>query len=128
MQYKHKVVSGLAELIERYGGNKSGDPFMRAVWFGIKGQVPMLLNALDNSEEAVGMIEDKLREVLDIKEPEPSNLPTAEQIKTVRELPIPKPKRIAFIGNKTPGKRRRRVIEKPVAEVEVIVEPEVSND
>lgn len=117
-KYKHSVVQGLYDLIAKYGGG-GRDPLMRAVWMGIKSQVPMLLEALDNSEEAIKLIEDKLREVLDVKEPEQISL--TRQVATREE---PKPKRIAFIGKKTPGKRRRRVVEKPVAEAEVTVEPE----
>ncbi len=69
MVYRHKVVQGLANLIERYAG-KGTDPMMKAVWWGIKGQVPMLLQTLDNNEEAVAEIEKKLRDMLDIEEPE----------------------------------------------------------
>lgn len=65
--YRHKVVQGLADLIAKYGGGGK-DPMMRAVWFGVKGQIPSLLQTLDNSEEAIKEIEDKLKEVLDIKD------------------------------------------------------------
>jgi len=67
MPYRHKVVEGLAQLIDKYGG-KGGDPFMRAIWAGIKSQVPSLLKSLDESKEAVELIEKKMREALGIKE------------------------------------------------------------
>lgn len=124
MAYKHKVVQGLADLITKYGGGGS-DPIMRSVWWGIKSQVPMLLEALDNSEEAIKLIEDKLREVLDVEEPEPVSL--TRQAAT-REEPKPKP-----VTRKKPTKRVKKVKpavleEKPVAEAEVTVEPEESSE
>lgn len=134
MAYKHKVVTGLAQLIEKYGGG-GHDPVMRAVWYGIKSQVPMLLEALDNSEEAIKLIEDKLREVLDIApEPEPEDLPTGEfrteptveslkSTETGLEIKVKKVK-------KAPPKRKRTIKSppkpRPVAEAEVTVEPEVN--
>ncbi|GAH06629.1 unnamed protein product, partial [marine sediment metagenome] len=50
------MVQGLSDLIERYGGGGQ-DPVMKAIWWGLKGQVPMILQALDNSEEAIAEIE-----------------------------------------------------------------------
>ena len=66
--FRHKVVQGLADLIEKYGG-KSDNFMINAFWMGFKGQVPMLLQTLDSNEEAVAEIEKKLREMLDIPEP-----------------------------------------------------------
>lgn len=131
MAYKHRVVQGLADLIAKYGvGGK--DPMMRAVWFGIKGQVPMLLEALDNNEEAIATIEEKLKEVLDIKEPEPIPArPEVEgtpeqQMAETEEIGIGKPEPVTIeevrrVVKKAPPKRAKKV--KPVAEAEVVVEP-----
>ena len=67
MAYRHKIVEGLAQFIEHYGG-KSGNPMISAIWFGVKHEVPLLLEALDNNEEAVAEIEKRLREVLSAPE------------------------------------------------------------
>ena len=74
--YKHRIVQALADFIGCYGG-KSRDPFMAAVWYGIKHEVPKLLEALDSSEETITEIEKRLKEVLEVKEP--LKLPVAEE-------------------------------------------------
>lgn len=81
MAYKHKIVQGIADLVEKYGG-ESKDPMMRAIWFGIKGQVPNILQSLDENEEAVTTLREKLIEVLDLKPQEP------EVISEVAELEV----------------------------------------
>lgn len=121
--YKHRIVQGLDELITKYGG-KGSDPFMRAVWFGIKGQVPLILSTLDNSEEAIAEIEAKLREVLGIEEAEPTELPTGE----FRTEPTVESLKSTETGldikvKKAPLKKAKRKKAEPVAEVEVVVEP-----
>lgn len=65
--YNHKIVQGLADLIEKYGGGGK-DPMMRAVWYGVKGQIPTLLQTLDANESAVSEIRSKLMEVLEVEE------------------------------------------------------------
>jgi len=107
MAYKHRVVQGLHELIEKYGGG-GHDPFMKAVWFGIKGQVPLILSTIDNSEEAIAEIEKKLREVLGIEEP-------------LKEEPVVKLAEESVALQIKPKKAKKKA--KPVAEVEVTVEP-----
>lgn len=69
MAYRHKIIQGLAQLIERYGG-KGSDPIMKSVWWGIRGQVPSILKSLDDNDEAVAEIERKVREVLGTGEAE----------------------------------------------------------
>lgn len=64
--YRHKIVQGLSQLIEKYGG-KSKDPLMASIWWGIKGQIPSILQSLDENEKAIAEIRDKLMEVLDLK-------------------------------------------------------------
>ena len=76
MPYRHKIIQGLADLVNTYGG-KGKDPIMNAVWWGIKGQVPNLLQGLDDNEEAIAEIEAKLREVLGIEEPKPEPVLTS---------------------------------------------------
>jgi len=112
MPYKHRVVEGLAQLIDRYGGGGES-PIMRAVWFGLKHEVPLILQALDSSEEAIRMIEDKLREVLDIK---PVEEPTQVAVMEL-EVKVEEPQVI----KETPAKRERRKAEE-IAEAELIVE------
>ena len=68
MPYRHKIIQGLADLINEYGG-KGNDPMMKAVWWGIKGQVPSLLQTLDENDEAIAEIRAKLIEVLDVPLP-----------------------------------------------------------
>jgi len=111
MPYKHKVVTGLAQLIDRYGGGGES-PIMRAVWFGLKQEVPLILQALDSSEEAIRMIEDKLREVLGIepKVEEVKPLPLAEGQVPFEEIQPPKK-----------GKKQK-------AGTEAMVEPEEEKD
>ncbi len=84
MPYKHKVVQGLADILNEFGGGGS-DPMMKAVWFGIRGQVPLILSQLDNAPDAVALIEAKMRVVLDMPpvalvkvepEPEPKDITT----------------------------------------------------
>lgn len=82
MAYKHKITQGLADLIEKYGGGGK-DPMMKAVWWGIKGQIPSLLQSLDENDEAIEEIRKKLMDVLDIP---PS----------VSELPIPGADKVVF--------------------------------
>lgn len=87
MPYRHKIIQGLAELINEYGG-KGNDPIMKAVWWGIKGQVPSLLQTLDENEEAIAEIRAKLFEVLDIVIPDP----VVKEAKAVGEAEAPKEK------------------------------------
>lgn len=108
-KYKHRVVQGISELIEKYGGGGE-DPIMRSVWWGIRGQVPSFLQALDENEEAIAEIEKKLYEVLDIKEPETKELVISPADKSL--VVEPKPKQ----------KRRKKAAEK-IAEAEAVVEP-----
>lgn len=117
MTYRHKVVQGLADLIAKYGGG-GRDPLMRAVWYGIKGQVPIILQALDDSEEAVKMIEDKMREALGIG-PEPSAPILLDEVTYPASVPVEEIRRVV---KKAPPKRKRKKPKK-AAEVEVIVEP-----
>lgn len=70
--YKHRIVQGLSDLLSQYGG-KSDDIMIRSLWFGIRSQVPSLLQTLDDNEEAIAEIEKKMKEILDIK-PEPLQL------------------------------------------------------
>lgn len=83
MAYKHKLVQAMADLynkhkdkmIESIGEAASKDFTMRAIWMGVKRQAPgyiqgrvtEALQALDENEEAVAEIQDKLMEVLDLK-------------------------------------------------------------
>lgn len=70
MAYRHKIVQGLADLIEAYGG-KGLDPVMSAIWIGVRGQISHVLNTLDSNDAAVEQIRRKLLEVLEIeKEPQ----------------------------------------------------------
>ena len=57
--YKHKIVQGLANIIEKYAGHGSS-PIMKAVWMGIKGEVPGILETLDNNEEMVNELEKEM--------------------------------------------------------------------
>ncbi len=101
MIYRHKIVQGLADLIEKYGGGGK-DPMMRAIWYGVKGQIPTLLQTLDASESAVSEIRSKLMEVLDVEEY------IEKEVKA----------RLKVIKAKVPPKKA-----KPAAEVELTVEP-----
>ena len=107
--YRHKVVQALADLIAKYGGGGES-PIMRAVWFGLKHEVPLILQALDSSEEAIRMIEDKLREVLGIE-------PKVEEVKP---LPLAEGQ-VPFEEMQAPKKRQK-------AGTEAIVEPEEEKD
>lgn len=115
MAYKHPIVQGLAELIERYAG-KGGDPFTRALWFGFRGQVPLILQALDSSEEAIAAIEKKLIETLEaegltVLRITEKKVEEAPPTITPQETPI----------TKSSGSRKKQAA--PIAEVEVVVEP-----
>jgi len=79
--YKHRVVQGLADLLNKYGGGGS-DPIMRAVWFGMKQQIPLLLKSLDENEEAIASIERTLKEVLEQE-------PNVKAVEVVIEEPPP---------------------------------------
>jgi len=75
---------------------------MRAVWFGIKQQVPSILQALDSNEEAIAEIEKQLRKALGIElEPvipieevkiEVEPIPTEEKPKQEKPKKLPKQK------------------------------------
>ena len=67
-KYRHKIVQALSDLIMNFAG-KGKDPIMRAVWYGIKGQVPSILQILDDNEEAIEFLRAKMLDALDIKEP-----------------------------------------------------------
>ncbi len=87
MVYKHRIVQGLADLIDTYAG-KGDNPMMAAIWYGIKGQVPAILQALDSNEEAIAEIEKQLRKALGIEpEPEPEvvDLTVTEESQAVVE-------------------------------------------
>lgn len=123
MAYKHRITQGLADLIEKYGGG-GDDPMLKAVWWGLKGQVPLILQALDSSEEAIKEIEDKLREVLGIEEPIPPVALIAEKVADptfeVTKVSIrseDKPK-----GAKKP-KAKKPKAKKPTKATEVVAEP-----
>lgn len=133
MAYKHRVVQGLAELIERYGG-RGQDPIMNAVWWGIKSQVPSLLKNLDESEEAVELIERKMREALGIQEEQQAAevieglVIEAEQEPADTLAVEPEPiEEIKEAAAKVPPKRRRRTEEEKMENVGKIetVEDEV---
>lgn len=100
MAYKHKIVEGLSQLIDKYGG-KSKDPMMAAIWWGIKGQIPSILQSLDENEKAIAEIRDKLMEVLDIK-------PQITEVSLVKEEVKTEEQTGEFA---------------PVAEMEIAVEP-----
>ncbi len=88
--YKHRVVQGLADIINQFGGG-GDDLMMKAIWMGIRGQVPLILQQLDNAPDAVALIEAKMREVLDIPPV------SAKEIKAVSELPIPGKDKVALV-------------------------------
>lgn len=123
MAYRHRVVSGLAELLDKYGGGGK-DPIMRGLWIAIKWEIPHILQQLDDSEEAIALIESKLREVLDIP-------PVEKYPEVVAEAQAPIPiEKIKEAVKKAPPKRKRRTtdelveaMEEPVAEVEATIEP-----
>jgi len=147
--FRYRIVQGLADFIESYGG-KGKDPLMRSIWFGIKGQVPVILKALDDNEEAVAEIEKKLKAVLGVEEPpkppEPEPEPTPElepelTPEQVIEIGLGQ-KRLSSYGEppselrmkdelepepelepveKKPGRRKKQ--EEAVAEVEIAIEP-----
>ena len=106
--YRHRVVQALNDLVTKYGGGGES-PIMRAVWFGLKQEVPLILQVLDSSEEAIRMIEDKLREVLGIE-------PKVEEVKP----PLLAESQVPFEEMQAPKKVRER---KPKKAAEVVVEP-----
>lgn len=133
--YRHRVVEGLSQLISRYGSGGK-DPMMRAVWYGIKGQIPSFLASLDSNEEAIAEIHQSIMEALDIEAPlgyrwdiQGVSIRLVPEIEEVSIVPIeaevlqevevkveekPKPKR------KPKAKKPKPT---PVAEVEAVVEP-----
>ena len=64
--YHHKLVQGLEEIINKYAGH-AHDPILKAIWFGIKGQVPVILATVDNNPE---LVEEMRRTILEYCEPE----------------------------------------------------------
>lgn len=64
--YKHRIVQALHDLVENFAG-KGSDPMIKALWLGLKPQVPFILNTLDNNEELIAIIEAKVREALGIE-------------------------------------------------------------
>ena len=112
--YDHKIVQGLADLIEKYGGGGK-DPMMRAIWYGVKGQIPTLLQTLDASESAVSEIRSKLMEVLEVE----------EYIEKEVEARIEARLKVVLSDVDVPivPKKVKKVKAKPAAETEVTVEP-----
>ena len=112
MPYKHKIIQGLADLIEAYAG-KGNDPMMKAIWWGIKGQVPSILQGLDDNEEAIAEIEAKLREVLGIL-PEPAPVERAAiladqpEMQEIKEEPVGKTEAPEEKEVKAEGKKKKR--------------------
>jgi len=64
--YKHKLVQGLDLIINKYAG-RTNDPIMKAIWFGIKGQVPVILKTIDDNP---GLVEEMRQAILEYLEPE----------------------------------------------------------
>ena len=133
MAYRHKIVQGLADLILKYGGGKTDNPMMAALWWGLKGQIPIILHTLDSSEELVEEIRGKLIEVLDIK-PEPVQEPvqtfeiamTGEPeviITPLEEQPIPLEEIKEVVAKEAPRKRKKGKGQwHPITEGEITVE------
>jgi len=124
MVYKHRVTQALADFINRYGGGGK-DTFMRAVWYGIKGQVPLILQALDSNEEAIAEIEKQLRKALGI-ELEPM---VTEERKGIKEELVGyfrrRSRKDGSISIRIPADSKLSALF-PIeaAEVEAIIEPE----
>lgn len=126
--YKHKIVQALASLIELYGGGGK-DPMMRAVWYGIKGQVPHILQGLDDNSEIVVEIQEKVLEALDIQVPEGYQWEITEEEIKVAPIPVAKPvliEEIKEVVKKAPQRRSRKA--EAAAEVEVAIEPDMGED
>ena len=128
MVYKHHMVKVIANLIERYGGG-GRDPIMRAVWFGIKGQVPEILRTLDNNEKLIEELRGNIMEALELDKPvvpvevkqEPIML--AEAAPEVKQEGEP----VALVeveAEVREVKPKRGKAKKVVEEEEVVVEPE----
>ena len=127
--YRHKVVQGLAALIEKYGSGGK-DPIMAAVWFGIKGQVPSFLASLDDNEQAVAEIHQSIMEALDIKAPpgykwdiQGVSIKLVPDVKEVVIVPAEESLAIEVKPVKKKPKARKKKKPTPVAEVEAVVEP-----
>lgn len=66
--YRHEIVSGLAKLIDNYGGKVKGHPIFGALWLGFKGQIPGMLLSLDENDEACEQIRKEVMEALGLYE------------------------------------------------------------
>ena len=69
MLYRHKIVEALAKFIQEFGGGGK-DPIMRAIWAGLRSQVPGILRVLDENDELVEELRVKLLDALDLMPPQ----------------------------------------------------------
>lgn len=74
IQFKHRIVQALYELIEEWGNAKVGitlDPRMmmfKALWMALRAELPSMLKSLDENEEACALIREKIKKVLEDEE------------------------------------------------------------
>lgn len=66
-KFKHALVQGLADLIvggDLFGGEGKVDLMTKVMLSSLAPILPSMLSSLDDNPEAVGMIREKLREIL----------------------------------------------------------------
>ena len=74
MPYRHKIVEALAKFIQEFGGG-GRDPIMRAIWAGLRSQVPGILQMLDENDELVEELRMRVLDALDLKPPQEQPVP-----------------------------------------------------
>lgn len=108
MAYKHRIVEGIAQLVEEFGG-KGSNPMTKALWYGIKHEIPSLLESLDEDDEAVAYIEDKVREALGVKPRSKPAVVAGEVATEVKPIPVEiKEKGVSYLGEETPRRIKKK--------------------